>query len=84
MKILIVLMVLFLCSCEVSNSTVMKQDAVQAAQGMVFIKHHQSGLCFAYVWQGGMHGGPALTNVPCEKVENLLGPKPEKCQGGQK
>jgi hypothetical protein len=84
MKILIALMVLFLCSCQASNSMVMDKDAEQAERGMVFIKHHQSGLCFAYVWQGGTYGGPAIANVPCEKVENLLGPKPKKCQGGQK
>jgi len=85
MRILFALCATLLCSCVVDNSSSMREDAAEAAKGIVFIKHQQSGLCFAYVWQGGLHGGPAIAAVPCEKVEPLLYPKPEKeCQGGQR
>jgi len=81
MRFLIALFAILLCSCVTDNSSTMRQDAEEAAKGMVFIKHPQSGLCFAYVWQGSIYGGPAIANVPCDKVEHLLYPK---CQGGQK
>lgn len=43
-----------------------------------FFKHEASGLCFAYFYEKhgsgkSEHGGPALTYVPCENVEKLLG-----------
>jgi prepilin-type N-terminal cleavage/methylation domain-containing protein len=37
-----------------------------------YIRDDRTGLCFAYIWEGGTHGGPALTEVPCEKVNSLL------------
>jgi hypothetical protein len=29
-------------------------------------------ICYAYMWGGMANGGPALTAVPCDAVENLL------------
>lgn len=37
-----------------------------------YYKDNRTNLCFAYWWGGNLHGGPALTNVPCEQVEHLL------------
>lgn len=37
-----------------------------------YSKDPRTGLCFGYAWVGNYHGGPALTEVPCEKVEQLL------------
>lgn len=84
MKIMFALCATILCSCVVENSLRMREDADAATNGMVFIKHQRSSLCFAYIWQGGNQGGPAIATVPCEKVEHLLYLKPEKeCQGGK-
>ena len=32
----------------------------------------QPAICYAYLWKGQSHGGPALATVPCEAVEHLL------------
>jgi len=33
-------------------------------------------ICYAYMWGGSMNGGPALTSVPCDAVEQLLDTAP--------
>jgi hypothetical protein len=35
---------------------------------MLFFKHRETGMCFAYWWGGGGNGGPALTHVPCSSA----------------
>lgn len=47
-------------------------NAKQLVEDLVYVKDDKSGLCFAYAWNGGGYGGPAFTQVPCEKVEKLL------------
>jgi hypothetical protein len=32
----------------------------------------QPAICYAYLWGGSMNGGPALTSVACDAVEQLL------------
>lgn len=35
------------------------------------IRYHQdprTGLCYAYLWEGDGHGGPALSWVPCDSI----------------
>lgn len=39
---------------------------------LVYFEDERTGLCYAYIWGGDSHGGPALTLVPREKVEHLL------------
>lgn len=43
------------------------------ASSIRFFKEPESGLCFAYLWVGGVdsqgNGGPALSEVPCDKVQ---------------
>lgn len=58
------------------NATRNEERAVNEAQSAVnnlrFLRHKESGLCFAHGWEGGPHGGPTLAEVPCEKVEKLI------------
>lgn len=46
----------------------------QRASSIRFFKEPESGLCFAYLWVGGSDGqgdgGPALSEIPCDKVQN--------------
>lgn len=72
--------VLILVGCGpnsgIGNSASNEEREVNETQFLVnslrFAKHKESGLCFAHGWQGGPHGGPTLTEVPCEKVEKLI------------
>lgn len=51
----------------------LQQTASDVASAIVYIKDERTGLCFAYYWGGGVHGGPALATVPCEAIPtNLL------------
>ena len=47
-------------------------DAVRAVESVVYEKDSRTGLCFAYVWGGGVQGGPALSWVPCAEVPGYL------------
>lgn len=72
MKILMLLLVL-LCSCDLSEAT--KYAAKEVAPHMVFIKHQPSGLCFAFIV---FDRSASFTEVPCDKVKDLLAPSVEK------
>ncbi len=44
-------------------------NAHEAQELIQFIRHKKSGMCFAYLWQGGGYqGGPALAHVDCKDV----------------
>lgn len=45
-----------------------QRHAIEAVQGIQYIKDAETGLCFAYYWGGMASGGPALTVVPCEVI----------------
>ena len=71
MRVLLVTLALLLlpaCDSIEGNIRRVKDHSDQ----IVFFQHHQSGLCFAYMWEGGTYGGPGLAAIPCEKVEKLL------------
>ena len=40
---------------------VIKKDGLN--EKLIFIRHHESGLCFAFVWLGHANGGPAISEV---------------------
>ena len=42
------------------------------AEKIMYFEDKRTGLCFAYLWEGGDEGGPALALVPREQVEHLL------------
>jgi hypothetical protein len=46
-------------------------DSKRISDQMVFFRHPM-GICFAYAWVGPLNGSPALSTVPCEKVEKFL------------
>lgn len=50
----------------------MQKMARSAKANLVYFEDERTGLCYAYIWGGDSHGGPALTLVPREKVEHLL------------
>ena len=33
-----------------------------------YVRDPRTNICFAYLWGGDFHGGPAMTMVPCETV----------------
>jgi len=39
---------------------------------LYYIRDPRTELCFAYYWGGMANGGPAMTNVMCSSVRNLL------------
>lgn len=47
-----------------------KQDRI--IKEIRYIRDDRTGLCFAYYWGGSYHGGPALTEVPCDRVSKFL------------
>ena len=47
------------------------------ADRIVYLKDTRTNLCYAYYWDGSSYSGPAISCVPCEKVENLI-VKPEE------
>ncbi len=65
--------VLLLSACNLSIPTeedLARRKIEDRIESMQFFKEPQSGLCFAYFWQGyAAEGGPALASVPCDKVE---------------
>lgn len=79
-NILKVMCIVMLVGCSPNDgkdqATRDEEKAVNEAQSLVnalkFVKHKESGLCFAYAWGGVGNGGPALTEVPCDKVEKLI------------
>lgn len=50
-----------------------------ALSNLVYIRDNRTGLCFAFYWGGGEHGGPGFTTVPCEAVLDYL-PKYPACE----
>lgn len=58
--------------CKTSSGEKAKQRknaVVQTVRRIVFVRHKESGLCFAIVHQS-MQG--FMATVPCDKVEKLL------------
>ena len=65
------------CDFEITIPTPEDRERGRMEQRMSsirFFKEPESGLCFAYLWVGGADGqgdgGPALSEVPCDKVQN--------------
>jgi hypothetical protein len=49
------------------------EDATKVIKSMVYMRDPRKGnLCFAYLWEGNAHGGPALTWLPCSEVPPSL------------
>ena len=49
--------------------------ARRAADEMVYVRDERTGLCYAFWWQRyDRSGSPAIANVPCEAVRDLLVP----------
>ena len=48
-----------------------KEMKARAAR-IQYFEDERTGLCFAYLWEGGDKGGPTLTLVPRENVAHLL------------
>ena len=58
---------------EVKQRINKKQEfAREILSKILYIKDHRTGLCFAYMWDGSMNGGPALTVVPEDKIPAYL------------
>ena len=80
MKKLFMLLMLFLTGCHFTTTEEWIQkhkehnasEALVVMREMVYVKDNRTGLCFAYYWGNDEDGGPALTNVPCDKVEKFL------------
>jgi hypothetical protein len=53
-----------------AKQNVKTAEKVQA--GMFYFQDKRSGLCYAYYWGGAQSGGPALTLVPRDKVQEFL------------
>jgi len=49
-------------------------DANLLVKSLTYLRDPRSGLCFAYLFEtrGTYQGGPALANVPCDRVEHLI------------
>ena len=88
MKKLIAILLLSCAACKLTPEEQAAQRHEQAdlnakmsnsiGAEMIFFRHPRADLCFAYYWGGGVHGGPTLTTVPCDKVERLLVAPPER------
>lgn len=73
---MIVMLLVSACDFEITIPTPEDMERSKMAQrvnSIRFFKEPESGLCFAYLWVGGSDdqgdGGPALSEVPCDKVE---------------
>ena len=58
-------------------------DANLLAKSLTYIRDPRTGLCFAYIFEtrGDHQGGPALANVPCDRVEHLINNGAERSPG---
>jgi hypothetical protein len=58
-------------------------DANLLAKSLTYLRDPRTGLCFAYFFEtrGDHQGGPALANVPCERVEHLINNGAERAPG---
>lgn len=72
-KIYLILISLLILSCDEKLGT---NQASARPNDIVYFIDRRTDLCFAYMWGGDYHGGPALSNVPCEKVQKFLKEKP--------
>lgn len=49
-----------------------QQFADEISAQILYFQDKKTGLCYAYYWGGAGNGGPALTLVPRDKVEQFL------------
>jgi hypothetical protein len=49
-----------------------QQECDVISRNIIYFQDKRTGLCFAYYWGGSYQGGPALTLVPRDKVEQFL------------
>ena len=75
-SILCVTLLVAACDFEITLPTPEDRERERMelrASTIRFLKEPESGLCFAYLWVGGVdgqgNGGPALSEVPCDKVQ---------------
>lgn len=68
--LLILILILFIISCQ--DETKINKHPIK----IIYFKDDKVNLCYAYVWVGDHHGGPTMTNVPCESVEKYLDKRP--------
>ncbi len=60
-------------SYEQKHREELREQAIRTrAERIVYFEDRRTGICFAYLWEGGDKGGPALAVVPREQVEHLL------------
>ena len=78
-KIILAIVSLFIISCEVNDEQKIEikrkqnlSEIKRVKENIIYFKDEKTGICFAYVWIGSEHGGPALTVVPEEKVKDFL------------
>jgi len=67
----LVLMTLTTSGCPPNNFDLRRYESERVnnvIKSMSFFKHPTSGLCFSYFYLDG----PAMAEVPCQKVEHLL------------
>jgi hypothetical protein len=80
MKTILVALSLLACAgCESQEEQRQRAGGAQLApelgrisKEIIYFKEHRAGLCYGIVWVGDWHGGAAMSEVPCEKVEGLL------------
>jgi hypothetical protein len=59
------------------------KEANDIAKSLTYLRDPRTGLCFAYIFatRGDHQGGPALANVPCDRVESFINNGAERTPG---
>jgi hypothetical protein len=60
------------CDSGINNGDKSSAQNGEMQNMMFYFKDKRVDICYAYLWRGGVYGGPAMTAVPCEKVQHLL------------
>ncbi len=82
--VMLVMLALTVSGCEELNRTPEQREEARRVEQMERVGMAMSRLvyfqdmrpdppiCYAYFWEGASQGGPAFTQVECERVEHLL------------
>lgn len=77
-----ILLLMLCCGCEPTPQELREQAEREKRENqrtvaaiekeMFYFQDKRTGLCYAYYWGGAGNGGPAMTLVPREKVQEFL------------